>query len=456
MHNKQLQRKTIKMFVYLCVYRILLDIVYSRIISKHVYYEGYIYQPTTINITISWIIFLASLFAIKPIYTNSKNKISALVVYILFMISFVPFTTMVSVGCFEYSFIISNCVYWIILLFSEQYFCNKSQMVKFKMGDSDIVISPQIISFIGVTMVLMVLYISFRYTGFSINLDIYAVYSIRERNISYMLPTIVQYLFEWEKAIAPIFLVYCIYKKRIPSAFIYFIVLLLSAGIDGTKTTLFMPFVTVVLVLIYDRLPHNMESVYITIGLILMSIVSIAENIVLKTYNIAYIVVRRMLFTPNMISNYYVDFFSKNTPDFFRASFLRHFGFVSPYTEGSKRIGEFIADLYYYRSGVNFNNGLISDAITNLGVVGIVVMPIILTLVLRLFDNCSEKLPRKMTIALVLYLVTNLIGSFLTTMLLTHGLIAVLFVLYLFSRSKEFRLREESDGLSSFKDGMKV
>ena len=439
MHKQDLQNNVIRITILIVVYRVLLDYVYSKLISRYAYYEGFIFTPSMSLGVVSWVVLILSLMVIKPIYLNKQDKISAFVVYVLYLISFVPFTTMIYAGCFSFSYIIANCVYWFLLMVFENYFVGKRALYKVKFNNSDYVINPRIILFIGLSMVLLVVYISFRYTGFKISLNLYNVYSIREQNIQYSLPTIVQYLFEWAKALAPIFLAYCLFKKSYISATMYFIVLLLSAGIDGTKTTLLMPFITVLCVMAYDKLPKEKESIFVTIGMIILCIISIFENLIMKTYVFAHIVLRRMLFTPNIISSYYYDFFTGHTPDFFRSSFLRHFGFVSPYTQGGKRIGEYIADIYYYRTGVNFNNGLISDAICNLGIVGIIIMPFLLVMVLRLFDNCSDKIDKIIIISLVLYLVTNLVGSFLTTMLLTHGLLAVIVILSLLNNSKDFK-----------------
>lgn len=419
-------------------YRLLLDYIYSNIISKTVSYEGYIFEPSSAMCFVSWIILLVSIILICPIVKHGTRKISEFVIFTLYVISYIPFTTMVYGGVFNISFVVANSLYWYLIIISERFFASRKRRIKLKIGSGDIIISSKVISFIGLLMVALVLYISFVYTHFRINFNLFSVYEIRNQGYLNNLPTLIQYAFEWAKAVSPIFLAYCIYKKNIPQAALYFVTLLFGAGIDGTKTTLFMPFFTALCVIFYNKIPKNREADYVSIGSVTLCLLALIENSIFKTNAIAYIGIRRMLFTPNMISSYYYDYFTHNTPDYFRASFLRHLGLVSPYTTGGKQLGEFIADRYYYRSGVNFNNGLISDAITNMGMLGIILMPIVLVLVLKLFDDCSNNINRNIVFSLAVYLVSSLIGSFITTMLLSHGLLVVLIVLSLFNKSSEF------------------
>lgn len=128
---------------------------------------------------------------------------------------------------------------------------------------------------------------------------------------------------------------------------------------------------------------------------------------------------------PAYIQYCFFDFFTSHTPDFFRQSFLRFFGFTSPYPNLAYMIG----NIYLKQSNLSANNGLISDAVANMGYLGIFIMPICLGFVLKLLDNASEKLDVRLYIALALYTSIMLTNSFLFTVLLTHGLLVVILLL---------------------------
>ena len=67
----------------------------------------------------------------------------------------------------------------------------------------------------------------------------------------------------------------------------------------------------------------------------------------------------------------------------------------------------------YYHDGLNANNGLFSDAYSNMGFIGLLVMPFILLLLIRMLDKFSYgldyRLPLVISIQFALaFLNTNL------------------------------------------------
>lgn len=138
------------------------------------------------------------------------------------------------------------------------------------------------------------------------------------------------------------------------------------------------------------------------------------------------------MFLPNLLNEYYFDFFSGNVPDYFRQSFLRNFGFESEY----EKIPNMIGYSYFNRPDMVANNGLISDAITNMGIIGIVISPLFIVTFLWLYDNATHNLDRKIYIMSSIYIAYTLIGSFMLPALLTHGFIAMVIILFLLPRDK--------------------
>ncbi len=138
------------------------------------------------------------------------------------------------------------------------------------------------------------------------------------------------------------------------------------------------------------------------------------------------------MFVPIKISEHYFDFFSQNTPDYFRQSFLRLFGFESPYPS----ITYYISQIYEGSSS-NSNNGLIADAMTNLGYIGIIVFPILLCIIFRLLDNSSVNIDSHIGLLSAIFVAMELSNTFLMRVLFTHGLIVLIIVMRLFEKEDQ-------------------
>ena len=81
------------------------------------------------------------------------------------------------------------------------------------------------------------------------------------------------------------------------------------------------------------------------------------------------------------------------------------------------------------------NNGLISDAVSNLGNVGIFVFPIVIIIILYYIDRCSEGIDMRIMLVTVIYISILFLSSFVVTILVTHGLIFLMFIMYLISQT---------------------
>lgn len=153
------------------------------------------------------------------------------------------------------------------------------------------------------------------------------------------------------------------------------------------------------------------------------------------------IIVRRVFYLPVRISKDYFAFFSTNTPDYFKQSFLRYFGFKSEY---SLSISNMMGDLLFHSAGTSANNGLISDAMANLGYSGIIVFPLLIAVVLKLLDRSSKDLDSRIYATVALYIALTLTNSFLFTILMTHGLIVTILILGMMKRNDETISNDDS------------
>lgn len=434
--KKNLLFNKIGLLVCLIIYRLMLDWIYFNVICLEFSYEGYVDNRTFELQMISWICLLISICFITKVVNNKTDRISSIVIVTLYVISYIPFSTCIYAGLFSDGFIFANNVYWLLLIFAERISLKRriKPFKRIKIGRFRI--DDRFVKIVGVFSFLLVMFISAKYTHFRLNFNMFNVYDLRNEASTYNFPTVIAYMFDWTKAINPILLAYCLLKKKYFMSALFFLSQMFSFGIDGLKSTFFLPFVVIWCVFFYNKFSERVMRYIICYGLTGVAFLAIIEKISMRSFFIIQLFIRRMEFTTNYISSCYYEFFTKNPPDYFRSSFLRYFGFVSPYTSNGKSIGEVIAS-NYFRNGVNFNNGLISDACANLGWVGIICMPIIVIVVLRIFDKSTEGLDKRLTIATALYISLVILSSFMATVLLTHGLLVLILLLSMMDRENE-------------------
>ncbi|MGL5479555.1 MAG: hypothetical protein ACRDCB_10995 [Clostridium sp.] len=202
---------------------------------------------------------------------------------------------------------------------------------------------------------------------------------------------------------------------------------ILSFSINGSKTVLFSTVLSVLLYIIYNK----KYIIRIPMILALVNLSGIIEFFLFKSYNIVNFIIRRVFFVPNLLNYYYYDFFSINEPDLFKQSFLRHFGIKTMYPP----IDNMIGSIYFDKANMGANNGLFSDAYSNLGEIGLLIMPIIIVLSLKVLDFCARGLDTRIYVVSSITLAFVFISSNFFTILFTHGFLVLCLVLFLLPRN---------------------
>lgn len=416
-------RALFSLIIFIVLYRLGLDFVYINYLSTTFGYMGFGYDFSMTSVIISWLL-LVPLFPVVKKLTY-KQCFSSVILLFLIHLSYIPFTAMVAFsGSFSSAYIFANTIYWFCLLIS-MWLLPDFKLKNLKNSHFNEVLLLGIAGFFA----LVVLYVSVRYTGLRFTLDLSMVYDMRKEVREFGMPTLLKYLFAASKVVNPVLLAYFLTKKRWGWGGFMVFIQFLSFSVNGSKTVFFSTILTVLVFYFYK--PEYLSKLSgLFIGIMFITIVEKAlfDGIFTLSY-----IVRRVLFLPNQLGYYYFDYFTLHTPDYFRQGFLRLFGFRSPYMD----IDHLIGLAYYGRSDMGANNGLISDAVTNLGGWGIVVMPLLLTLVLKLLDACSKDIDTRIYMVSSITIAFILIGSFLNTALVTHGILAVCFVLYLLPRNQQ-------------------
>lgn len=429
---RKVEKKKDKVIVYLLLvltYRVFLDIMYSHVVTRYFGYSGFLKQPSIEMALLAGFLLVAFSLICKPYYFE-KGCLSDEIMFFLFLISVVPFTTMIAYGQFSKIFILANTVYW-CCMFGIQRLLKHVRLPKVKLKISRYrVFGEKKCKLLAIGLILVVMYISGRYAGFRLNFNLYDVYELRADAASFELPTILSYAFSWAKAIVPILLAYFIIRKKIGWSILCIITQLLSFGVDGLKSTLLMLVCVLVISYIPNKIAQKLNS-WMLVALAMVSGVVLILYFVWDNYDVINIIYRRALFAPNQLSEYYFDFFANNEPDYFRGSFLRHFGFETPYEE---TFGKIIGRVYFNKPSMNCNNGLMADSVTNMGVIGIVIMPFIWGVTFKILDMSTEGLDRRIYTSVAFVVSYLMISTFYFTIMLTYGLLIIIILLSFIER----------------------
>lgn len=399
----------------ICVYKFLLNINYLYIVNPIFSYSGFINDNYTgINIS-AWLLVIISGYFIVKQY-DSKNIMSSNILVILYLITYIPTLSLVQFIETDMLFILLYNIYWTLLIL----FTTKLRNFKIrKFSDKDALMLRIALTIVFSTVII---YISYKYTGFRINLSLLNVYELRAEERLWDLPTIITYLIPAAGSILPILLVVFLKQKKYYLVLFLFFTILLNFSLGGHKSVIFM---LLLVFLGYWFYKANRVKLF-SWSLSLLALFALIEFKFLGTFMINTFMIRRVLFIPALLNIQYYDFFSTHEHDFFKQSFLRHFGFTSHYEEPIPRI---IGANYFENAEANANNGLFADAYTNLGIIGIFLFPFLLAFILKIIDACAKDVDEKLLIVPICVFSLTLASGFLMSALLTNGLLMLIILL---------------------------
>lgn len=414
----------------LCLFRMVLDITYVNIVSPMYSYAGMIVLHSNYKMIISWI--MVFIYIILLLTIIDIKKCGATIISILLLCSAIPTTTAVAYLKVDFKFTILNIIYWVSIVSFYLLFNSNKRHIKFKFGDQNFSQSKEILYIAFTYFSLCVFYIALKYTGFHINFNLLNVYETRSAFESVDMPTLLSYSFSASIMVFPIILIYGLRSRNYFLSILAFFMQLLAFAADGRKSTLFVLLITVG----GFYFLKDFSSKYFPITMLGLVSIGYIENIILHTSYFVNIFVRRLLLLPAYLQYAYYDYFSYNPKDYFSQSILRRIGFSSPYLE---KIQNLIGDRYYL--GSYANNGMFADAFSNLGNIGVIILPVFIVFALLLLDKMSENLPMGMCIGLIFVCSYTFLSSSFFAVMLTHGFLFGCLIIYFVPRkSKNFDL----------------
>jgi hypothetical protein len=271
------------------------------------------------------------------------------------------------------------------------------------------------------------------------SLDIEKVYEFR--NISAEeVPGIFGYIFSnASNVLIPLALTLALRFKRYFFAALIVVCATILFGMTHHKSVLFTPFVVVVLYLLFAT---SRSSYILGIAFLAIPCIAIAEvlyiHYVLGAHQAGYftsLTVRRVLFTPAMLDTLFLDFFEHNPLYYWSASRFASwihenpYGITAPYVIGIK---------YFASPQMAANTGAIGSGYANAGLFGVALYSVTIGLFIGVLNAYGARIGHAAVAAvsfvLVFYVVTT---TDLTTALLTHGLLLLVFILGLFPGTVE-------------------
>lgn len=414
-----IRKSTIINFTFLFIYKIVLDFSYYFVISKIWAYSRFELNFNGIKLLESFFL-LCIIFIMMP---KTSKRLSNVIIWLLILLSYIPMLTLFAFMDQPRSYMYAVTGFWMLVFLLLK--LPGISILSLKKSQSKTIYYS-----LFVFLSTIVLFLIYKYMGFSLNFNLTKVYDIRFQYVKLRIP-LAGYLFNWLGHIVnPIFFAMCITKRKWVFAIPIVILQLLLFSGTGLKTILFaLPFTLILMFIVAQKSPFF----WMAFGLTSIILIGIFSYVLFDDLWVSSLFARRTLLVPAQLSFLYYDFFSKNVHTFL----LHHQIFRAfsnyPYTLNPPHL---IGEVYFNRPQMGANNGIYADAFMNFGFIGLIFWGILLTTVLRLIDSFTKEKDIRIMISAIAMPAMSLTNSALLTCLLTHGLLLALILLYLLPKER--------------------
>ena len=401
----------------LCVifYKLLLDFLYCFYISN--YYSTCYLIISPLGIVNGWILVLLMSRFIFIFY--KQQTCSAVIMVALNIIYFIPITTYCGYGGGSSLFLFYAGIYWAFFSFLQY----KVPFIVCEVRKLNTSRAAFYVMLIGVSVI--TLYFWIEYTNFRIMFNLMDVYDVRAEAATYDIPQVLQYARALSNIVMSVLIVLAL-KNRKYIALIWLLFLtLLAFSFAGDKSVILFP---VILIGGYVFYRKDMLTLMLPVGIV-FQLIAIVEAIIGSKYIIT-LVFHRMIMVPAALSDWYYRFYNEHTVDLYRNGVMGKFGFDSVY----KQIIPNVIGNNIESQTINCNNGLLADVWANIGIIGIIIMPIILIVCFRLLDFVTYGIDFRMTIGIILFFAICFSNASWSTVLLTKGYLAICLFFLFFPR----------------------
>ncbi|WP_394228302.1 O-antigen polymerase [Pseudoalteromonas spongiae] len=234
------------------------------------------------------------------------------------------------------------------------------------------------------------------------------------------------------KVLVPLIIVMSVIKRKIFYMLIGVGCSVMIFGLTSHKAPVIYP----ILVLALYYMPWRNLPIYMLSGVIFICIVSFWDFYMMANSSSPYfgwfgsILSRRALLIPAHLNSMYIEFFSQN-PVYLWSESKFSFGLSEmPYKLPSVFM---IGYNFYGDMEISANTGWIGSGFANFRIYGVIIYSVILGSILAYFSALGDRIGQKFVFGATFVVVITLFSSTdLTTALLTHGLLALLFIMLFF------------------------
>lgn len=411
-------------YVGMFIFKIVLDLIYVNWIVPNYEYTGFNLSVSILCYTISWLaIIVFSYFVIRLF---KRGRTTDLIIGFIILLYYFPTCTLFAFQKNDISYFIFATSYFILLILWNSSITIPSFVNSLKERGTGC-------NIILVVLGLMMVGISGIYTGFRITFNLSEFYELRAEAAMNSLPTIVSFAYYWGMNLIPIGLAYSIAEKKKTLGIFCLITMILGFSYNGKKSVLFFMFLVTFIGFFYkDKYQDKIPALFGVVGVLtyVERLLNGAEAFISKYF------IRRLMFIPPYFGEIYFDFFHMHEYDYLRQSILRRFGFQTPYTVGiAKTIGN-----YLYGDNTNANTGLCGDAFANFGWLSLLIYPLLLIIVFKILENCSEGIDRRIQMCVAFSVAYTFISGSFFMNLLTNGYIVLCVLVAFMPRRRETQL----------------
>jgi hypothetical protein len=428
---KKLSNSNLLDALILLIYKLSLDFAYVVTITPSFDYMGMHNHFFTYKYLISMAVLLLLLNSVIKLIGNHYP--SASIILLLNLIYFFPGCTLYAFGGIPDHYFIFFASYWMILMIL--YY----KLIFPRIKQFNAKLNMQLFLIIVFSIIAVSLTITGLYNSFNLYFSVENVYDLRFAQRDLDLPVIVHYLQPIASTLSPLIMVYLFIEKRPVWGIVMIFVQLLLFAFGGMKSTFFILIISILIYLFYK----SSRNRYLAIGLFSLNIVALIEIIATKISYVSSFILFRVLFVPNLLSYYYYDYTLSHNYLLLRDSILRRIGFDSPYSIPLP----YLIGTEYFNDPTNCaNNGLAGDAYSNFGWLSLLLYPLMIVMVCKIFDRCSERLNPKIGFTAAFIFAIGFANSSFFSLMLTNGFILTCIMLFFMPRHKHGQTEDSYTG----------
>ena len=420
------------LFIGILFFRISLDISYVKIIHEEYYLYGFYLKTNYFYYVISYFSFiLMVLFLLRIVDLKRPGSFLLLT---LFLFGYIPNMSLFSNMDLPMSFYLMSNIYWFLTILFYYYFSHlKNHSLEKKAHVNGTTITKtNVYMFFVVMFILIVSYSITYYKGIRLSVDLRDSINARLDSRG-KIGKIFSLLLPWASSIIfPLGMIIGIKCKNYLLLGLMCLGVIFAFTVNGVKTWLFVSVLSCFFAIFLKKEKQFCLLPFILVVINFFSFL-FKQTALADFFN--YYILRRIYFGTSLNNYYWIDFFSKNPKLYFTNSvlgWLRRFIKV-PYSDN---VSSVIGALYYNNEASNAASGTIAAAYSNLGWYGLVVYPLLVSLMAILLDHVCRKTDKRIPLIYCFPVIISgaeyLLNGSIATAFFTYGyLIGVILLAYL-------------------------